>query len=459
MTQSASTLLIPVESQVRELDAKLLLSCVAVERGYPVVLGSRAFLHHGVASVPRGVYLAKSMRSKSDRMFDILRKLGHEIVAFEEEALVRLTDEHYYQQRLSAKAVGMVSHLLAWGLDDAEVLSAYWGNPGVPVHVTGNPRMDMLRPELRDYFRPAADRIRDRLGDFVLINTNFGPLNHFFHNLSEPRPLADGEGLGSEDDYLKGRALFRLAIFQHFQEMVPSLVASLPEINFVVRPHPSESHELWRKLTAGFENAEVANEDSVIPWLLAAKATVANGCTTSVEARVLGTPAIAYQPVTSEIYDDVLPQAMCHRCFDLESLNETIRDSVSGKLGVRDDRETREQLARHLSALEGDLSVDRVVDVLDGAGYREAQPPAASWTHFAQGWIHTHIRTAVKQLNMRRPGHRNHLAYHAHRFPEITAAQLQERVDRLSGLTGRFADIVVEPHSRHLFRLGTGRTG
>ena len=58
MSNSASTLIIPVENQVRELDAKLLLSCVAAERGFPVILGSRAFVHFEVASLPRGVYLA-----------------------------------------------------------------------------------------------------------------------------------------------------------------------------------------------------------------------------------------------------------------------------------------------------------------------------------------------------------------------------------------------------------------
>ena len=63
MTRRASTLIVPVENQIRELDAKLLLACVAAERGFPVVLGSRAFIHHQIASFPRGVYLAKSMRS------------------------------------------------------------------------------------------------------------------------------------------------------------------------------------------------------------------------------------------------------------------------------------------------------------------------------------------------------------------------------------------------------------
>ena len=72
MANSASTLIIPVENQVRELDAKLLLSCIAAERGFPVIIGSRAFVHFEVASIPRGVYLAKSMRSLSNSMFKIL---------------------------------------------------------------------------------------------------------------------------------------------------------------------------------------------------------------------------------------------------------------------------------------------------------------------------------------------------------------------------------------------------
>src|SRR5687767_9658409 len=97
----AATLSIPVESQVRELDAKLLLSCVAAERGFPVVLGSRAFIHYLMPFLSRGVYVAKSMRSLSARMFDITRGLGHEIVAWDEESLVRGPTSVYYGDRLS----------------------------------------------------------------------------------------------------------------------------------------------------------------------------------------------------------------------------------------------------------------------------------------------------------------------------------------------------------------------
>ncbi|HEU4854727.1 MAG TPA: hypothetical protein VFS89_05475, partial [Nitrosospira sp.] len=101
MGNSVSTLIIPVESQVRELDAKILLSCVAAERGFPVIMGSRAYAHFELASIPRGIYLAKSMRSLSNTMFRIVRQLGHEIVAWEEEALVHPPADTYFTLRLS----------------------------------------------------------------------------------------------------------------------------------------------------------------------------------------------------------------------------------------------------------------------------------------------------------------------------------------------------------------------
>ncbi|MEE3330729.1 MAG: hypothetical protein VX246_07655, partial [Myxococcota bacterium] len=76
MTTPRPTLLIPVENQVRELDAKLLFSLAAAERGYPVVLGARTTLHLDAATLPRGVYVAKSVRKLSTRMFGIYRNLG-----------------------------------------------------------------------------------------------------------------------------------------------------------------------------------------------------------------------------------------------------------------------------------------------------------------------------------------------------------------------------------------------
>ena len=134
--------------------------------------------------MPRGLYLAKSMRTLSIRMFDILRRLGHEIVAWDEEGLLREPDAEYYRWRLSPETMGRVSHLIAWGADYARVLNAYPGYHGAPIHITGNPRIDLMRSELKDYYQPQVDDIRRRFGKFVLVNTNFSKVNHFFTELS-----------------------------------------------------------------------------------------------------------------------------------------------------------------------------------------------------------------------------------------------------------------------------------
>ncbi len=140
-------LLIPVENQVRELDPKLLLACIAARRGFTSVIGSHREIDLRITSFARSVYLSKSMTASNLRMFDIMRKIGHEIVTWDEEALVHLPPDTYYSRRLSPVAIQYISHLFAWGEDNAELWRRYPALPEeVPIHVTGNPRSDMLRP-------------------------------------------------------------------------------------------------------------------------------------------------------------------------------------------------------------------------------------------------------------------------------------------------------------------------
>ena len=181
MAATKASLIIPVENQVRELDAKILLSCVAAQRGFSCIIGSRLELDFHVASFPRSLYLSKSMTARSVKMFRIMKKLGHEIAAWDEEALVHMQPETYYARRLSPVAIKYVSHLFAWGEDNAHLWRHYPDLPeSLPIHVTGNPRGDLLRPEIHGYFAQEAEDLRTAYGDFILINTNFGEVNAFY---------------------------------------------------------------------------------------------------------------------------------------------------------------------------------------------------------------------------------------------------------------------------------------
>ena len=70
--------------------------------------------------------------------------------------------------------------------------------------------------------------------------------------------------------------------------MLPEIAEAFPDMRIVVRPHPVEKHAAWEEIAARHDNVELAQEGNVLPWLLAARALIHNGCTTGVEAYGLG---------------------------------------------------------------------------------------------------------------------------------------------------------------------------
>ncbi len=454
-----ATLIVPVENQVRELDAKLLLACVAAERGFSVVLGSRSFINFAMPSLPRGLFLAKSMRSISKRTLAINRGLGHRIVAWDEESLVRYESADYTRWRYSEDSFRCIDELFAWGADDAAFFKGYEGYTGVPVHVTGNPRIDLLRPEVRGYFNAEVQALQARYGDFILVNTNFSFVNNFVPSLNLIERDASGQGrvgrtgLGMSPAFAAGMAAHQQAIFDHFRDLLPRLAAWFPERQIVLRPHPSEDHDGWRQALAGCPRVSVVHEGNVVPWLMAAQVLLHNGCTTAVEASVLETPAVSFMPVRSESHDYHLPNGLSHQAGTAEAVRDTLAAVLDGRLGLVDSALRQRLFDRHLAATDGPLACDRVLDVLEAFGQTAPAPQAAPKPAWARAWLASRYRTVKKRLNSLRPGHRNSAAYHAHRFPGVTAAELNQRIARFGAQLGRFGGIRAEARSAHIFGI------
>jgi len=448
---TAATLILPVESQVRELDAKLLLGCVAAERGFPVILGSRNHIGYRAARLPRGVYLAKGGRSQR-RLFRILRRLGHEIALLDEEAVVRVEDEGIWRKRLAPDAMDFVTYLFAWGEDDAAMLRREIAVGERRVHVTGNPRVDLTRRELRAFFDGEVEAIRRHYGDFVLLNTNFAGINHLLPALREERIAVERPEAGELTPFLRDFAAHRMRIFDAFLQSVPLLAKSLHPRVLVVRPHPAEDAATWQRVAEGSPNVRVIQGGNVVPWLLAARLVVANNCTTLLEARLLGTPGASYQPVSDARLDMLLPKRVSYAAASPDELGDLALRAFAGVLPARDDDEAR-CLAKHVAALDGPLASDRIVDALVAAGRRERAPGWPGVVDWVRGTINGAKRARHKRRDARGEEHAHSDALHALRFPEIDRAEIERRIARLASLTGRFARVRVERRWRHVFAL------
>jgi len=435
-----ATLFLPIWSQVRELDAKLLTACAAAERGIPAILGSRAPLSYFAHRLPRGIYLAKGGQ-REGRFFRILRRLGHEVALLDEASLLRLPDEEVRSARYSPSAAQHVSLFLAWGEDDARMLRDTPSCRHARVVVTGNPRIDLIRPELRGYFEHDAAELRERFGDFVLLNTNFFGLNHFTPALSTERQIAEGTRPAS--DYLRAFARHRLRIFEASLELVPQLARALGKSALIVRPHPMESAAPWRDAARGLPNVHVIQEGNVLPWLLAARTSIANNCTTLVEAFLLGKPGVHWEPLQDEALDFSLPRRVSQRAATPAQLGELAGLALRGELPAREDASV---LARHLAAFDGPLAADRIAAAVADASAAERVAP--TFAARLVGAAESAIRARLKRGDSR---HGEEL--HAHRFPPLREAELEARIARLARLLDRFAGLRVQRVAAHLFRV------
>jgi surface carbohydrate biosynthesis protein len=399
------------------------------------------------------------------KFFQIARKFGHVIVAWDEDALVHLPAETYYSRRISPASLECVSHLFAWGEDNAELWRQYPNLPaGIPIHITGNPRNDLLRSEIRPFYKNEVQNIREKFGNFILINTNFNHVNAFspIRRLFQPvkRPGEEAKfgraARGMTREYAEGLRDHKQSIFQHFQNMIPALEEAFPDYKIVVRPHQVESQDVYLQIANRCKRVRVTNKGNVVPWLMACEAVLLNGCTTSVEAYAMGVPAISYREVVNDDYDlgfYRLPNMLSHQCFDFEELRHTLREILTGKRGVLDGDESKAIIDHHLAALDGPLACERIVDVLEEALADLTASPKPPLMNRLTGWYKVSKRRVRRRSKSRRAGSHKSMEHHLKKNPEIPIQDLFDRIARLQQLLGEDRQLRVERIHAKLFRI------
>ncbi|MFV0437399.1 MAG: surface carbohydrate biosynthesis protein [Desulfopila sp.] len=467
MNNKGVSLLIPVENQVRELDPKLLLACVAARRGFPSIIGPRREMDFAIASFPPSIYLSKSLTSRSNPMFGIMRMLGHEIVAWDEEALVHPPKETYFTRRLSPLSIKYVSHLLAWGQENADLWREYPElPPDLPIHITGNPRGDMLRPDLRSFYEPEVEALRRTYGDFLLINTNFNHVNGFYPVLNlfvsagrdGEKPRFGRAAKGMSYEYAEGLRVHKQANFEQMKKLIPQLEQAFPDHTIVVRPHPTENQQVYHDIAARATRVTVTNEGNVIPWLLASRVLIHNCCTTGVEAYALGVPAITYRAYVDDRYDMGfyrLPNLLSHQTFDFQELQAVLGRILGGEEEGADDRERSALLDEYLSARTGPLACERMVDVIEEAMAGRTALPKPSLGSRLGGSYGARARRLVKWFMALKKGSHNRPEFQRHRYPGISLEELRQCLERFEQVLEPGAKLEVEQIAEKFYRIRT----
>lgn len=249
------------------------------------------------------------------------------------------------------------------------------------------------------------------------------------------------------EEYVKGRFEYKQAVFEAYQALIPAIARAFPGRRIVLRPHPSENHDLWRRLLEGHANICVCSEGNVVPWLIACDCLIQSGCTTSVEGFLLGTRIVSFVPVEGQRYEFRLPNELGMQCRTVDEVIAAIRDPDTDRDpgGAR-----RRLLERVIYGFDGELASARLLKLLP------SRSPYASVSHIPSrlsGIVSAERRARKKQKQLRAGDPRYSTDYMRQRFPHLEVSALQEQAERLRRITGVSRSIEVRRRYEDIFEV------
>lgn len=454
-------LFVPIETKVRELHGKILFSLIAANAGFRVIVGDQRVVRDILPLQLPGIYVDKSVAQSKNKWFKRIKALGNDIVAWDEEGLI-FHDGSYVEKRFSKEAFEQVEKFYAWGKHHEEEILKTFPHAGRKILVSGNPRFDMLRPELRSFYSKYKDAIRSRIGRYVLINTNFGHVNHFVGPKYKEKIRKRGRGL-EMITFIREWRKFQEKVFNAFVEAIKALAENIEDVQFVIRPHPSENHDFWRDLTSEFDNVHVEHEGNVIEWILAADCVIHNDCTTAVESYLLDVPVIAFRPEQSIKFETYLPNALSHTAASIDDLVEAVRRVVKEPeilvTGENGDNLRRKQdlAASFISSINGKLASETIVhDIASTINVLSNNKYKIRWLASIPYRTYYYLLTLYRKYTSQYHG----IKYSEHKFDHLRINELNEITGQLSGLFPKNVRFHIEQLSDSCFLVflsGNGR--
>jgi surface carbohydrate biosynthesis protein len=450
-------LILPIETKVRELDGKILLAAMAVERGWGVILGHKDTIVKDSAEI-KGIVLEKDGHAGNYRIKQFY-EAGKHVCALDEEGLVYHNGEDYFRRRLNPDNYQKMNTVFLWGAVQRRDVLEHIRIAESKLVLTGNPRFDLLRPEFRDYFAAEAARLKNKFGPFILVNTNFGESSHFMGTewlLNSHRK--SGFIANAKDDTDEMAFIgYQSQIADSFREMIPTVSARYPHYKIIIRPHPSEDHHKWIIWARNLKNVSVIHEGDVSPWLLAADMSIHNSCMTGIQGFLLEKPVITYMPIQSDQFDFYLPNALSIRTTTPDEVSSVVgriaNDPASPDLA---DRATQLQVAgQYMTAMSGAFASDRIIDVLETLDvepelYHGKAPGSVSKSNTSKisgqsGFLISSANKLRKKIAEARlsDAQKVQLAYARQKFPGINIEDIQTRISKLQRVTKRFESIQI----------------
>jgi len=226
------------------------------------------------------------------------------------------------------------------------------------ITVTGCPRFDFYHESWRSVVSAAAGR-RDR----ILVNTNFADANPRFTTLDGIRSLYV-EKFGWPSERIEAWLELQARGIEGMIGLTRQIALDHPDHTVVVRPHPFEGADWYRRELEQLPNVTFSTSGPVQPEINAAAAVLQRSCTTAIEAVLADVPTFSPQWVDTPA---VMPmsEVVSVSCHALDDMRCQVDAVLAGTFHTPDSTRTAIDDVIHDWFLSGDGQAhQRVADVV-----------------------------------------------------------------------------------------------
>lgn len=319
---------LPVETEVRELDAKLVMASKIADDDTACFIGQHNFLNSISSMFNGGVYMGKNiflenMNSNND-IYELYKNNNFSILwNHEEGAIYGGTRDQWNNELKELLHPSMLAEddmILCWGKYQKDYYDSQ--NSNTPSKVVGGYRLDLgVNSDLRNLLSQ-TNRVSET--DYVLVDTNCAWGNHFIPHQEEYIRFQE-KAVNSGSDHLTKHNLVGLLSEDmikvgYFCNLISYLMELNPSKKFVLRPHPTESIEFYQNVFHQFNNIKITKDFSAIEWISNCSLLIQSGCTTSLEAYFMQKPIVSFHPFETKYSVDVT-SGIGNHCKTFEEVN------------------------------------------------------------------------------------------------------------------------------------------
>ncbi len=415
--QQAPWLIMPVEVKHREYLSRIILAAGAVSRGFRVLLGKDTMIRRLAPALPSGIIFDKSLgtaRHGKPQRFD---RLGHTVVVLDEESTGYYgSPEQFLAVRLATQTLDVCKRWYCISETLSDHAKALYPNHTDRFLTTGLLRTDSWRQNFREFYESERKEIASEIGPFILFDSNFGGIIHARGDAFVQKQIR-----GQKKSYFEVET--RMAkIFEQgrpnleaFINILPKIAEWFPDHRVVIRPHPSETVSFWQDKFSDNDRIVVSNKGVATPWILASGMMFHHGCTTGIEASILGKPNVMYAPFPDEHHDTSVMESFVQVVRDEKALKEALKLGLVNPQSCNkpgDDWET------YYSNLTGPLAADIILDDLEQLAVNSGELPAR---------LPLAVRFRIGMAK-RKSRSRKELAYIKQKWPGTSVGEIAENL-------------------------------